>query len=285
MSIRHSKFKNTGILFELLVKQITSDTLNGKDSPALNILKKFFTKTELSKELKIYEALNKTQKLSESKANILIQTLLETSKKLNKTSLKKQKYNLINEIKNHYNLDEFFKTKIKNYKQYAALYTLIEAEDINNINPKQIVDNKFTLLECLIQSEVNSSKSNIVIEELKSYDKDIRFLTYKLLLEKFNEKYDNLLDTQKEILKEYITSVDSTPKLKNLYNNKINEIKAQLNKLSNNIDNKVIKIKLNEVLSFIKEIDKNSPVKNEDIIDLMQYYELLNELNGLNEKN
>ena len=142
MNIKHSKYKNTGILFELLVRQVTSDTLNGGQSPALNIIKKYFVKSELGKELKLYETLSKTNKITEAKANLLIQTILELSKRLNRSSLRRQKYNLINEIKEHYDLDEFFKTKLTNYKPYAALYTLIEAEHTADAtNPTQLIDN------------------------------------------------------------------------------------------------------------------------------------------------
>jgi hypothetical protein len=124
MNIKHSKYKNTGILFELLVRQVTADTLNGANSPALNIIKSFFAKSELGKELKLYEALNKNTQLHESQANNLVNTLLEGSKKLNRSTLRREKYNLINEIKKHYNLEEFFKFKLPNYKAYASFYNL-----------------------------------------------------------------------------------------------------------------------------------------------------------------
>jgi len=103
MNIKHSKYKNTGILFELLVRQITSDTLSGKDSKATNILKKYFVKTELGKEYKLYETLSKHKKLTEGKAEVIINSVIESSKNLNRGTLKRQKYNLINEIQNHYN--------------------------------------------------------------------------------------------------------------------------------------------------------------------------------------
>jgi len=126
MKIKHSKYKNTGILFELLVRQITADTLKGDDSPAIDLLKKYFVKTELGREYKLYESILKSKVFNECRANIFITTALDNSKGFNRTTLKKQKYNLINEIKNHYDLDVFFGAKIKNYKELAALYTLIE---------------------------------------------------------------------------------------------------------------------------------------------------------------
>ena len=284
MNIKHSKYKNTGILFELLVRQVTSDTLNGGQSQALNIIKKYFIKSELGKELKLYESLTKQTKLNESRSNMLIQTILESAQKLNKKSLKRDKYNLINEIKKYYNLDEFFKTKLPNYKTQAALYTLIEAQNtVEIINPDQIVSNKYTLLEHLTIGPVSEEKvKEDIIAEFETYDKDLRFLTYKILLEKFNGKYSNLHLSQKEVLKEFITSVDSTPKLRNFYNSKIQELKAELEAIREIITDKVIQIKLNEVLPLIVEIEKTSPIKNSNVVDLLQYCELVEELKAAN---
>ena len=280
MNIKHSKYKNTGILFELLVRQVTADTLNGDQSPALNIIKEFFVKSELGKELKLYETLTKSKKINESRSNLLIQTLLESSKKLNRKTLKREKYNLINEIKKHYNLDEFFKTKLPNYKTQAAFYTLVEAQSsIEMINPDQIVTNKYSILEHLTLGPVNPEKvKDEVLQEFQTYDKDVRMLTYKILLEKFNGKYSNLYPSQKEILKEFITSVDSTPKLRTFYNNRIQQLKEELAIISNTIADKAVQIKLNEVLPLIVEIEKNQPIRNENIVDLLQYCELVEEL-------
>jgi hypothetical protein len=139
MNIKHSKYKNTGILFELLVRQITSDTLSGKDSKATSILKKYFVKTELGREYKLYETLSKHKNITEGKAEVVINSVIESSKNLNRGTLKRQKYNLIKEISNYYNLDEFFKTKLPNYKIHAALYTLVEIYNSENLsNPDQI---------------------------------------------------------------------------------------------------------------------------------------------------
>ena len=284
MNIKHSKYKNTGILFELLVRQVTADTLNGGQSPALNIIKKFFVKSELGRELKLYETLTKSKKLNESRSNLLIQTLLESANKLNRKTLKREKYNLINEIKKHYNLDEFFKTKLPNYKTQAAFYTLTEAQQSSElISPDQIVSNKYTILEHLTLDPVDQEKvKDEVLQEFQTYDKDVRMLTYKILLEKFNGKYSDLYESQKEVLKEFITSVDSTPKLRTFYNNRIEMLKEELTKISKNITDKAVQIKLQEVLPLIVEIEKNQPIKNENIVDLLQYCELVEELKAAN---
>jgi hypothetical protein len=284
MNIKHSKYKNTGILFELLVRQITSDTLSGVDSKATTILKKYFVKTELGREYKLYEVLAKHKNLTESKAEIVINSIIESSKNLNRGILKRQKYNLIKEISNHYNLEEFFNTKLPTYKLHAALYTLVEIYNSENLsNPDQIINNKIAILESLTTRAVNKQKvEEDLMAEFQSYDKDLRILTYKVMLEKFNGKYSSLNNNQKLVLKEFINSVDSTPKLKEFYNNKINEIKDHLKLLSKKINNKVIKIKLNEVNNMLLPLGKISQVGNDDLINLLQYYSLIEELEKTN---
>ena len=203
MKIKHSKYKNTGILFELLVRQIASDTVSGKDSAAINIVKKFFGKTELTKEHKLYQALITSKALSEGKAESLINSVLEISSRLNRTALRKEKYNLIKEIRNHYDIEEFFKAKISNYLQCAAVSNLIEAHgSLEFIEPSQVIDNKVTLLEHITRKEVNvEDVKDRVLEEYSKMDTGTRILAYKMLLEKFNEKYGNLIPAQKSVLK------------------------------------------------------------------------------------
>jgi hypothetical protein len=280
MNIKHSKYKNTGILFELLVRQITADTLSGVDSKATIILKKYFVKTELGREYKLYETLSKHKNLSEGKAEIIINTVIESSKNLNRGALKRQKYNIIKEISSHYNLEDFFKTKLPNYKAYAALYTLVEIYNSENLsNPDQIISNKIAILETLTTKQVSKQKvEDDLLTEFQSYDKDLRILTYRVLLEKFNGKYASLNDNQKTVLKEFINSVDSTPKLKEFYNTKVGEIKEELNKLSAKVTDKAIKIKLNEVVNLLSPLTKTSPINNDNLINLLHYYELLEEL-------
>jgi hypothetical protein len=280
MGIKHSKIKNTGLLFELLIRQITADTLSGESSPSIEILKKTFAKTELGKEYKLYETLFKQKSITETKANIVINTVLEASKKLNRSKLRREKYNLIKEIKNHYDLEEFFNHKVSNYKEYAAFYTLLEIYNSDKISEtNQIIDNKLTILESLTQTQVNKTKvKEDLLEEFRKYDKDLRVLTYKVMLEKFNGKYANLNDSQKDILKEFINSIDNAPKLREFYNQKINEVKTSLKNSLPKITNPGVKIKLNEILSLIHGVDKTAKVKNDDLVNLLQYYELTEEL-------
>ncbi len=284
MKIKHSKYKNTGVLFELLVRQITADTLKGVDSPAIDILREYFVKTSLGREYKLYESIMKSKVLNEGRANAIVSTILENSSKFNRTSLRKQKYNLINEIRKHYELDVFFGSKITNYKELAALYTLIESYNIKqNTNPDQLISNKITLLEYLTKQEVNVEdvKENI-IKEFKNYDKDTRILTHRILLEKFNEKYANLSKEQKQVLKEYINSVDSTPGLRKFYNSKINVLKSTLLKETKKIKDKATQIKITEVSKFLTELNKTDKIGDDNLVDLLRYYELVKEIKVAN---
>lgn len=283
MIVKHSKYKNTGILFELLVRQITSDTLSGVDSKAATILKKHFVKTELGKEYKLYETLLNNIRLSEGKADIIISTLLESAKYLNKSALRRQKYNLIKEIKANYDVDEFFKTKLPNYKTQAAFYTLLEMYDgVNQPEPNQVISNKLILLEHLTSAPLTTVAKDTLMEEFKSYDKDIRMLTYRALLEKFNSKYANLNEGQKSVLKEFINSVDNPSKLKDFYNTKVTEIKSDLTKLNKKVKDKTTQIKINEVSNILVTLDKNDKISNDDMTNLLHYYELLEELHKVN---
>ena len=281
MYIKHSKFKNTGILFEILVKKITGDTLSGKNSKAIKIIKEYFVNTELGKEYKLYETMFKAKNLTEHRASMVLNTILEQSKKLNKSKLKGEKYRLIKELKNHYNLEELFKTKLSDYKAQASLYTLLEIYSTDKpTNPNQVVDNKITILEHVSSNKVNTDKvKDTVLAEFKSYDKDLRTLTYHIILENFNTKYDKLNSKQKLILKEFINSADNGPVLKKFFNKEIVNIKTSLKEHTSKTLDKATKIKLEEIDKLIVEINKRTSVKSKHLVDLLQYHSLLEELN------
>ena len=287
MQVKHSKYKNTGILFELLVRQITTDTLDGKDSPAKDILKKYFVKSELGREYKLYETLLKRTSLTEGKANVVVDTLIESSKTLNRGAIKRQKYNLISEIQKHYDLNEFFNHKLPNYKMFAAFYTLTEiANAQHTVDPDQAITNKVTILEHLTAAKITESKvRDEVMGEFEKADKDVRFLAYKMVLESFNTKYNDLHPRQKEILKEFITSVDNKPRLKEFYTAKVVEIKEELAALNAKTKNEVTKIKINEIINIIQVPAKTAKITDNDLVDLLQYYDLINELETVNGKN
>jgi len=280
MKVKHSKYKNTGILFELLTRQITSDTISGGSNKALSILKKYFnSKSELLKEYKIYNALSTKSYSDENKATILVNTLVEAHTKLNRSQLRREKYNLIKELKSTYDLNDFFKAKITNYKTMASIYNLTENIDAT---PLSIVDSKVQLIEH-ITKPIEKVKKNVVMETYNHEDKNTRLLTQKILLEKFNDKYKGLGENQKILLQEYVNSVSNSPSLKTYINSEIKEVKKQLTQYANTVTDQVVKIKINEAQNLIKPLCKKSSVHDDNVSNLLNYYELVNELKSIHD--
>jgi len=276
-NLKHSKFKNTGVLFELLVRQVASDTLNNIDSKAIPLIKKYFAKsTELSKELKLYQTLVKEQFVREDKANHLIEAVVTAKSQLNQTILSRQKYNLIKEIKANYVLEDFFKTKVNNYKILAAAYKLLEYSIADS--PAESVNNRYTLIEHITRKE---SKSVNQLDEMASFikqDKEVRLLSYKILVDKFNEKYSNLNEGQKNLLRQYINSVSEGTELKEFIDTEVASIQKSLKSLMTKVTDKVVKIKLGEVTNLLKEIASAKTIKDTHILSLLRYHELIKEL-------
>jgi len=284
VKIKHSKYKNTGLIFELLVKQIAADTISKRDSPALTVLRKFYSgNTTLVREFKLYDFVLKNKGVGSKKAEAILSTIVEVSRKLDANSLKKQKYELIKELKSHYDLEEFFSIKVSAYKPLAALYCLMEAQNTAGLVDLDVfVDNKTTILEHLTQSKTSEGQvKNALIEEYSKYDKDLRLLTYKILLEKFNDQYKDLLPEQKNILKEFIISANSSTRLRNVVNEEMTKLQTQIAKLKNNVTDKVVKIKLEEIQKAIVPIKNTQKVDDNHLVSLMQYYELVSELRNL----
>lgn len=282
--IKHSKYKNTGVLFELLVRQATSDLMSNKDPKAVKIFKKYFINTELQKECDLYNTVLNAPKLTEGKAEVLVQTIVEQSKKLDREKLSKEKYNLIREVKKHYDIDNFFKAKINGYKVYAAVYTLIESQSVKEFqDTKQLVTNKLTLLEHITKESLTERKvASKVVEEFMKEDKEVRMLAHKILIEKFNERYAGLSEDQKNLLREYINNISDTKQLKIYVNEKLEHVKNELTTLTKSVTDKVTQIKLQEAIKLIKPIQANEPVRDDSLVGLMEYYQLVEELKAIN---
>jgi hypothetical protein len=289
-NIKHSKFKNTGFIFELLVRQITSEIMSGKtNSKAEKILKEFFSsKKELSKELKLYQYLVNEKYNSESKAEKFVETVCEARKRLDEQKLIKEKYNLIKQIKETYNIDEFVKSPISNYKSLASIYKVFEATITKeSFEPKDIVNSKFTIVENMINSSIENKDKKVndrVLEEYRKQDEEVRMLSYKMLVENFNKKYNNLSEGQKNLLKEYINNINNTGKLKEYVNIEINSLSEGLKQIGSKVSDKVTKIKLAETISNIKKIKSVKKLKESHLSALMMSYELLKELKNASTK-
>ena len=281
--IKHSKFKNTGFLFELLVRQITSEVMSSSKSVAEKLLKEHFnSKQELSKELKLYQYLINEKYNSESKAEQFINTILEARIKIDEKKLTKEKYNLIKEIKETYDLDEFIKSPISNYKTLASIYKIFETV-INNeeYDPTDIVSSRFTIAENIINSSIQNKDVKLkdaVLEEYRKQDDDLRAVSYKLLVESFNNKYSNLTNDQKGLLREYINNINNTGKLSEYVSTEVTKLVEGLKEVGSKISDKVTKIKLAETIANIRKIKSVKKIKEQHLSAMMMTYELLKEL-------
>jgi hypothetical protein len=284
MKIKHSKYRNTGLIFELLVKQIAADTLSKRDSSAVKILKKYYSGNSfLAKEYKLYEFITKNTEIKQNKAESIVSTILEVSRKLDRASLKNQKYELIKDLKESYNLDDFFSIKVRDYKALAALYCLMEAHNCDSlVDPDILVENKVTVMEHLTSKNISEEDAkDALVEEFSKFDKDLRLLTYRVLLEKFNNKYADLLPEQKRILREFITSVSSQTKLRKFINEELENIRTVVENRKELVTDDIIRIKLEEISKLIKPLDSKDKITDGTLVALMQYYDLINELKSL----
>lgn len=282
--VRHSKFKNTGVLFELLVRQITNDALNGIDnSPAVNLVKESFKKnTAIKKELNYYQMLMSEKIGSEVKASKFIDIVLAEHKKLNKQTLRREKYNLIKEIKKHYDLDAFFATKISNYRVHASIYNLLEAANAKNTTPlKRILESRDTLLNFITESGPTKKREDLVMERYRGESEDVRLLSYNILLEKFNKKYDSLNKGQKNLLRSYINNISDDAKLKETINKQVTLVAKAIKATSKKVDDEVVRVKLSEVSTQLLNIRKAKKFRDKHLVSVMRAHSLLEEIKNV----
>ena len=281
--IKHSKFKNTGVLFELLVRQITLEVLNGdKTENAKNIVREFFApNTELNKELRLYDILLKEKYSSETKADRLVETVCDAHTKLNQLKLSKEKFNLIKEVSAKFDIEQFLSSPITNYKVLASIYKVFESKRENSYDIKDIFNSKITLIENITSKPSQLAKpteDKKLIESYKQQDKDLRLLTYKILVETFNKKYTNLDDSQKNLLKEYINNITNTTKFKDYVASELPKIVAELKSIKSKVEDKVTTIKLAETISVLEKMKMGKGVSDNQVSSIMLSYELIKEL-------
>ena len=279
---KHSKIRNTGILFELLTRQITVDVLNNdKKGSAAKILKEFFNKnTQLGKEYELYRVLTVENYKSETKANHLVDAVLTARIKLNEASLKREKYNLIKEVRSHYDINNFFMARIPNYKVNASIFKLFSTKE--TMNPQTETESRFTIVENITRKNLSTKKKeNVVVEGYKKQEKDLRLLAYGILVEKFNKKYSNLSANQRNLLKEYINNISNTNSLKEFIESETVKVKKQLQSHLPRVSDKVTKIKLKEAINQAETLMKGRIVEDKQVVTLMRYYQLVRELKNV----
>lgn len=282
--MRHSKFRNTGILFELLTKQVTADIIAGKEtSVAKDLLHKYFREnTELGQEWQLYSSLLNEKIKDDNHAERFLNVVVEARKKLNNKKLAQLKFDLIKEIKETYPIDEMLKSPVRNYRVLASIYKIFE--DVASSECKFDVKEVYQSKNCIVEHVVDKPKAARSEDELINYyqtqTEDIRLLTYKLLVEKFNERYAGVLDDgQKSVLREYICNVANTNNFDVFVKSKVAEIKKSLTETLGKIkDSDVTKIKIREVVNQLDKINPGKLVKDNHVMVLMLSYELLKEV-------
>ena len=275
--LKHSKYKNTAILFEMLVRKLTSETLSSNKSVTIDIIKKYFGKnTELAKELQLYNALLKEQFKSEAQGLDYIRTVKTAYDKLNQSTLKRQRYNLVKEISEKFIFTDMAKIHINNYKTLASVYMLFEYEETDN--PKQLLECKRVILENSLITEKKQPKKDPVLESFESQPKDVRLLSYKLLVDKFNEKYSVLDESQKQLLNKYITNVNDTSALKEYIQVVIPKIKKDLAAQAKEITEPATKIKVQKLSEMLCTVENMKTIKESHILSLLRYFDLVREL-------
>lgn len=280
MKLKHNKLRNTGLLFELLIRQITTDTLNNKESKAVDILKKNFNDTLIAKEYRIYKALLSSKNLSEAKASVVIDSSLQAHKKINKNTLGRQKYELISQIKEHYNLEDFFKTKVENYKTIASVYMLFELHQSDKVDPESEIKYKFSIMEDICD-RFSTKEVDPVLAEFNAYDRGTKALVYKLMIQKFNDKYSDLNESQKNLLKRYISDISTPESFKEFINEEYDRLKSKLTKLTKTVEDKVRKVKLEEVINIIRPVPTGRQVSDLELENLLYFYQLEKELENI----
>jgi len=278
--LKHSKYKNTGILFEMLVRKLTSETLSSDKSVTIDIIKKYFGKnTELAKELQLYNTLVKEQFKSEAIGLDYIRTVKAAHTKLNQSVLRRQRYNLVKEISDKFVFANMSKMHINNYKALASICMIFEYDE--TVNPKQIMECKNAILENGMITETRHIEKDSVIESFESQPKDMRLLTYKLLIDKFNEKYSGLDESQKQLLNKYITNVNDTEALKEYVQTVIPKIKTQLADQSKLVTDPATKIKVAKLSEMLCTVENMKTIKESHVLSLLRYFDLVKELKGL----
>jgi hypothetical protein len=289
--MRHSKFRNTGILFELLTKQVTADIIAGKEtSIAKDLLYKYFREnTELGREWQLYSTLLNEKIKDDPHAERFFSVILEARKKLNSKKLAQLKYDLIKEVKDAYPIEEMLKAPVRNYRVLASIYKVFE--DVVSSDCKFDVQEVYQAKNCIVEHIIDKPKVIHSEDELINYyqtqTEDIRLLTYKLLCEKLNDKYASVLDEQqKSVLREYICNVANTNNFDVFVKQKVAEIKSSLKEIIGKIkDSDVMKIKIHEVINQLDKINLGKIVKDSHVMVLMLSYELLKECRRvINEK-
>ena len=276
MSIKHSKFKNTYLIYEFLVRQTLTDLLGGQkleECRAFEIIRNNFSKGVLKEELLLYQALVNNTINNKNTVDYLIKECLERQKTLPHNDLRRAKYNLIGEIKKHYDINKLFSTEIPDYAEAGAVYMMFEANKKSNVLKKA----KFMgVISENVMKPKDDKKSTKLFECIKEAPQDERELAYKILVNSFNKNFTTALnENQKKYMKDYIYSnTNESGWVQDHISSLKGTIKKSQKKLIGNTDDKVLSLKLDECVKKLNAISEKKIFNDEDHEKILNMYKL-----------
>ena len=282
VKIKHSKLKNTGLIYQVLVRNISIDILQNKDnSPAINILKNNFKYgTQLNQQYLLYNILLTNKVKNMQQAQLLLNEVLQLHNRLDKKKLLQQKYNVVQQIKQYYILQNLFLTRILEYKILASIYKVFQSRlVIQSYDPVDIINSKQIVLQYLTNTLQVKQQNNQIIQNFIRQDRDTQILAYKLLIERFNNKYKNSLNQdQKLLLNKYMHSFSNVGILKQYLQINIPIVINTIQQINKNITDNVVKIKIDQVLHQLNTITQSKIIKDNHIIALLKTFSLIQQL-------
>lgn len=274
--LKHNKYKNSGLIFEILTRKLVSESMDNTPTYSASIIKRHFSRgTELHKEVELYHTLQESN-VKLSMCDKLISVVLETHyNNIDRVKLIVEKHNLIGALKRTYNLDDFFSSRVTNYKLLASIYKIMEhtAKD----NPMEYVKCRESIIESL-SNTVKADELNEVQEVWKSQDRDIQKLAFKILIDKFNKKYNKLNVDQRKLLKLYLSEDINSNTFKDYVYTEVSRIQKVLNEKCEGDIDPAVRIKVSGVVGLLETIIASNKLKNEHVSSLLKYYELMGRL-------
>jgi len=218
MKNKHNKKRNTAFVFEALAREATVAIIKGdteRKAKVVSIVRKHFTGDSLlKKDLECYRSLYENQNLDETTSKKIVEAVLAAKRLIDPDGLFKQQTEVINDINKELS-PQTFNNFVPNYKSLATI-----AKMFNTNSPKQKV-----MLEAKILEGMVGGINTEVLEPMDS-------LTFRTFTKKFNQKYrDDLLQEQKELLNQYISSFSNEElELKIYLNRELGRLKESLEK-------------------------------------------------------
>jgi len=279
MKASHNKKRNIGLVYELLLRSISSSLVEGNQEKAnlsINIMKKRFAPgTEVYSEFRIFNAIMNTTVSDTSVAAGILTEAKNAIKNIDYDNLYIEKSKLISEINKSIKDPNFFKRRIPDYKQFATVGTVIgQWRKGNKSNLSKQVMNEQRLIEFMLSEK----KSQPEISQMTDNKADN--LVVKIMTEKINNTYKDLNIEQKKILREYAVYGSSDVNQFELF---LKEVKskslASLKTLEENTDNKVLLSKIDMVVNKIKNLDESN-ISDNEIAKYLKISELKTQLGG-----